>query len=1272
MESYTFKYLSVWLLTLKLVSFFSFSIVHAYNLPKSEFNYSGEQTQILKMNEENNYYAKKGDTSFIDNESNKKASVLEIKENTISYSVSVTHPEGNLPTDFYDSAFNLDTSCYAPLTVSLPTDAIITGVDISYTMVGYAGTQVSKIRVIGGNDTDFYFDVPNSHLGTKHYNHIGLDIANGITGGGNIEFRLFGMRTDPFVDRFCNNTYSYIIGNSFNITVYYDAPESVISPTNLNALAVSNSQIDLNWELNSENDDILLAFNTENTFGRPVGYYTPGANIDGGGTVLAMGELTSFEHTMLDSNTTYYYKIWSIADNEYSAGITTSATTTCVFTPPFYQGFDSVILPNCWVTQNISGLNPTTWEMSSGGGFISAPHEGAGFIGKIFNQSNAILISPPVDFTGTESQYGINTYFYRTVQAFSTDTYSVYINDEPTLDNAELIYTLNSLISISPVEVAAGWYNYMIKIPDSYLSKSEVYILILASSGIGTNTMAMGMDSFNLEELSPDPEFSINPENSHTFDTLNLGNEESKEFTLRNVQNGSLTINSVEITGANANDFRIIGFTPSNLSYGAQSKFDVIFEPLADGLREAVLNVHYDDGALKTASVNLSGQGYDPIIRAPFSESFQVMPPANWELQYGILSENTNFMGHPWALNWSSSPFLNDINDPSASIHLNVTSIFNVIHRWLISPSIDLDSFGSEKVLKFDLGVSQNVGSTHIPAQLLPETSFAVVISTDNGVSWSSNNIIFQKNGANGDLIKEGGETFYVDLTEYSGMVRLGFYASRNNGTASSPTIHLFLTNVGIHETVSQTKSLAGWNLMSLPADNIRVRELASQNLVQGVNGSTAFYNIDGVNFDSFNSNLYFYGNVPAGDGLPDEDGEPESWTIPSNFSTRIAAGQGFLWYFFDQANVGIPVASLPFVFNSVGLEPTSSVEKTLNTHSTHTLLGNPFRVPIQASNITGPVQTSFHVWDGTTFNVVTGTDIIPPFTGFFAEKNDDGNVIISDAPAPLSSGYEPSIIAFNLIGENENGITVKDNATRIMFHENANDGWDVLDLSKLYSLNYQSVSLSIIGERDGNQVYKVIDSRAIDLSEILNIPLALDVFSFSGIFTLSADLIRIAEDWDIMLTDIETGESVNLTEQSYTFEYENASTASQPDFTTTKGGTLLQSDDTDGRFVVSIQSVTTSTEPTADFPTDFALNQNYPNPFNPTTQVSYDLPEAVDVRLDVYNVMGQRVATLVNAAQSPGSYNVTFDAANLASGVYLYRLQAGNNVFTKKMTLVK
>lgn len=88
--------------------------------------------------------------------------------------------------------------------------------------------------------------------------------------------------------------------------------------------------------------------------------------------------------------------------------------------------------------------------------------------------------------------------------------------------------------------------------------------------------------------------------------------------------------------------------------------------------------------------------------------------------------------------------------------------------------------------------------------------------------------------------------------------------------------------------------------------------------------------------------------------------------------------------------------------------------------------------------------------------------------------------------------------------------------------------------------------------------------------------------------------------------------------------------------------------------------------------PKTIKLFQNYPNPFNPTTLIEYALPEASVVKLEVFNVIGQKVATLVNNRQNAGHHSVNFDASELSSGIYIYRLSTDNDVQTRTMVLVK
>jgi hypothetical protein len=104
----------------------------------------------------------------------------------------------------------------------------------------------------------------------------------------------------------------------------------------------------------------------------------------------------------------------------------------------------------------------------------------------------------------------------------------------------------------------------------------------------------------------------------------------------------------------------------------------------------------------------------------------------------------------------------------------------------------------------------------------------------------------------------------------------------------------------------------------------------------------------------------------------------------------------------------------------------------------------------------------------------------------------------------------------------------------------------------------------------------------------------------------------------------------------------------------------------------VSNSTIGVSRDALSDVPSGYRLSQNYPNPFNPTTTISYVLPRSAEVALSVHDVLGREVQILTSGMRPAGTYEVAFDATGLPSGVYFYRLQAGDYVETKRMVVVK
>lgn len=152
-----------------------------------------------------------------------------------------------------------------------------------------------------------------------------------------------------------------------------------------------------------------------------------------------------------------------------------------------------------------------------------------------------------------------------------------------------------------------------------------------------------------------------------------------------------------------------------------------------------------------------------------------------------------------------------------------------------------------------------------------------------------------------------------------------------------------------------------------------------------------------------------------------------------------------------------------------------------------------------------------------------------------------------------------------------------------------------------------------------------------------------------------------------------------NIMESAFTMtgeegsaEYFNASTGHLPVPAGFHIFTLSTNDKLLVDYIQLLDIETTSVERISDIPDGYALSQNYPNPFNPSTTINFTLPASQDVKLTVFNVLGQHVATLADGFYSEGTHALRFNASHLASGTYIYRLQTGNFVQVRKMVLIK
>lgn len=165
----------------------------------------------------------------------------------------------------------------------------------------------------------------------------------------------------------------------------------------------------------------------------------------------------------------------------------------------------------------------------------------------------------------------------------------------------------------------------------------------------------------------------------------------------------------------------------------------------------------------------------------------------------------------------------------------------------------------------------------------------------------------------------------------------------------------------------------------------------------------------------------------------------------------------------------------------------------------------------------------------------------------------------------------------------------------------------------------------------------------------------------------------NVPSEWEIILEDRSTEKEYNL-RKDFSISFEHTA-PSQSEANVAQGERALSDYSEDDRFFVHISPLNKNVvdEPVeADVPKELELHQNFPNPFNPETTISFYLPESKEIRLSVFNIVGQPVAVIVEGTLSAGEHQFEWDATDKPSGMYIYQLEVGKNVLTRKMTLVK
>lgn len=482
-----------------------------------------------------------------------------------------------------------------------------------------------------------------------------------------------------------------------------------------------------------------------------------------------------------------------------------------------------------------------------------------------------------------------------------------------------------------------------------------------------------------------------------------------------------------------------------------------------------------------------------------------------------------------------------------------------------------------------------------------------------------------------------------------------------------------------------------GWRFVATPTQSTTFDDLFADFWTQGITGSDA---------PAGAVNLYNWQESSGG-----------TFGAVGDMANTMEPGRGYIIYVYeddDFRTAGIQ-GGFPKVVNTNNAENSGPVSVavsasdddgsgSIDNNEGYNLLGNPYGTDVSVTAILDALEAvdpsvnmNISVWDddagsgnGAYVDLSDG-DQLAPFQAFFVRYTAagvSGNVSFDRSNLAANSGTQfygqpndsETVMNFEIyLGDGD-----KFDTYEVEFSPNGTIGEDRYDAYKLFSLNANSINFfSTVGD-DVRLAKNVLPSiKSLEEGEELRVPFGYDIPQ-SGDYIFSWILPdQLPEDFELYLVDRETGQQVDMrTREEYPVTLAQGDGNQQGD-TQNKPSPALnkaKASENTGRFelkVVKSEQVQAEPEPMQK---PVVLSPNYPNPFNNQTRMDLDLEERMHVKVTIWNIVGQKVATMKDEMMDAGQdHPLVWNApANMPSGIYICKVEAGGTVITRKMTLVK